>query len=424
MSPLLPIESFRNTIGYHPYHFWGLSNATVPVTSACNDIVHKYSWQSDGSVGRNDIQSAIETAEARLLEILGYAPAPHYASQTLAFPRYLDKRLDNMSNRGSDGRWLTVRLKEGHTQEVGVETLTLIEDSTVSFSDSDGDGVNDTFTLTTIATTTETDKSKIAVYFKAADRLDSDSVGDSWRILPVKVTINGNGTVTVKGKSWLLVKPIEYEGVDVVGLDPATMTKFVTSLEVYRRWTNGGGNTTATSQAVLTWETFPYPHWAYPCCDAAIYSDGTTDPASIADSIARCGIRDSTLGIVNPAKAVYDSSSGLWNAVSWGVAKPPDKVTVRYLSGWPLVNGEMDRKWQIVVARLAAAELAGKICACDTANRELYRWQFDLARSAGVNDEQYSISQNDLDNPLGTRAGQVAAWKVAKNERILIGVLA
>ena len=72
--------------------------------------------------------------------------------------------------------------------------------------------------------------------------------------------------------------------------------------------------------------------------------------------------------------------------------------------------------------RLAAAELSTRVCACDTANRELYRWQFDLSRAAGANDEQYQISANDLDNPFGTRAGQVAAWKEVKHLSNLVGL--
>jgi len=82
----------------------------------------------------------------------------------------------------------------------------------------------------------------------------------------------------------------------------------------------------------------------------------------------------------------------------------------------------MDRKFQVAVARMAAAELARPICACDEANRELYRWQFDLARTGGANDESYgAVSATDLDNPFGTRRGHVYAWRMIKEIRNLVG---
>lgn len=75
------------------------------------------------------------------------------------------------------------------------------------------------------------------------------------------------------------------------------------------------------------------------------------------------------------------------------------------------MNAELAR----ITAHLAAAEMTRPICACDsrnTGNRELHHWQFDLARTAGVGDEQYgAISANDLDNPIGTRRGHVEAWQ-------------
>lgn len=71
---------------------------------------------------------------------------------------------------------------------------------------------------------------------------------------------------------------------------------------------------------------------------------------------------------------------------------------------------------------MAAAEMPRKICACDESNRELHRWQFDVARSAGANDEAYgAVSDIDINNPFGTRRGQIYAWKEVRALRKLIG---
>lgn len=430
MSNLLPLESFRRLLSYNPFHFWGLSNATVPLLSACNDSVAKYNYQTNDAIGRESLLEAIAQAEQRLLDHLNWAVAPAYKVVTLPYPQYLSKGLRYAGARDSAGRWLGLVLNEGKIQEVGKEATSTVQvNVTVTFSDSDSDGLNDTFTLTTASTTTETDPNKIAVYFSSADRLDSEGIGDKWRILPVKITINSGGTVTVRGRSWLLVKPILYEGVGVDGsfatLDPATTTNFVTTLDVVRRYTQTTGTGTDTSQAVLIWETSPNLSFAFCCgCDGNTPAivDNETDPASHWEAIARVGIRDAELGFLTPGAAVFDTVNSVWKSTAWGLCRPPDRITVRYLAGEALVNGEMRSDLQRVVARLACAESAGRITACDTANREFYRWQFDHARAAGANDEQYSISPGDLDNPFGTRAGQVYAWKYIQEQRILGGL--
>jgi hypothetical protein len=89
-------------------------------------------------------------------------------------------------------------------------------------------------------------------------------------------------------------------------------------------------------------------------------------------------------------------------------------VTIRYKAGAEYQEiGEHNihsGDWQRSVAVLATARLVNRVCACDTANRRLWDWQFDRARAAGANDEQYMLSETDLANPFGTRAGEIYAW--------------
>jgi hypothetical protein len=410
MTNLLPLDSFRQILGYSPYHFWGLAGSSVPITSACNALVSQYAWQDADGVGRAEIRTAIATAEQRLAEYLGYSPAPHYISETLAWPGFVDTALWRYGRSGSDGRSLALQLSEGQIQAVGTETLTLISNTVPVVSiDADSDGLNDTFVAT--VATSETDPNRLVVYFASGDRLDSAPVGPNWRIEPVTITIAG-GTATIRGRAWLLVKPVLYEGARTVARDPATATNFVTTLAVYTRTTDMG------AQATLTWESPPWPS----CCAAS--SGSSTDPAAVGTTVARVGIRDAAVGLVTPGEAVYNATSGSW-ASSWaGTCRPPDRVTVNYLAGMALEDGQMARAWQTIVARLAAAELTRPICACEAANRELSRWQFDLARTGGSNDEAYgAISQADLNNPLGTRRGHVYAWRQITNLRHLRGFL-
>lgn len=419
--PLLPLETWRSIMSYHPLPFWGLRWSQLRL-SKCSEIVPEYAWQSSDAAGREELRRAILRAEQILTEYLGYAPAPHYRVETLTWPRYPQSGIWRYGTADSDGRRMDVMLSEGYIQAVGVEQHTAIAvNVAVTYSDSDGDGVNDRFSLST--PTTVTDPTQIALYISSTDRLNGEGVGPRWRIEPIKVGISG-GTVTITGARWMLAKPVLTSGLmwDKEGLDFTDAANFVTTLDIYQRNTNGNGTTSDTSQAAITWETSPYPGLLGCCSSCAAVPDNSTDPAASASIVARVGIRDATLGLVIPAGATYNSDTGIWCSRGGWRCRPPDRVTVRYVAGYPLSNGEMDRDLAIVVARLAAAELARPICACDsdqTAVRELYRWQFDLARTGGSGGEEYgAISAADLDNPLGTRRGHVQAWQYIQRKQL------
>jgi len=416
---LLPLEEFRYIFGMNPFLFWQLSNDHVPVNSNCNGLVYEYNWQNADAAGRQQIRQAIFDAENLMRKYLNYSPAPHYVVEEILFPRYPDQRFENRGYASADGRWKTVQLSEGHIRAVGTETLTLIGSPAVVLSDRDSDGLYDTFTAT--IPTTVTDPDEIAVYFPAADRLDGQGAGEAYRINPVQVTISG-GAATIRGRAWLLVKPVRYEGVSIDAIDPAVVTNFAATLDVCRRYTSAGIDFN-TAQAVLIWETRPWPEWAQICtaCPTA-----STDPAGIAFALARCGIRDAENGRVTIGESIYDTTAGTWSlARNYGYwCRPPDRAIVRYLAGIPLQSGRMDARFRTPVARLAAAEMARPICACETANRALYEWMFDLSRASGSNDEQYRTSDDMLTNPFGTRRGHVYAWRFVEDNMLVRGMTA
>lgn len=426
MSNLLSLYEFFEILGFNPFHAFGIAGTgDLAIDTGCNTLIRRYEWQNSDAAGHKSVEEAITHAETRLREYLGFSVAPHYVSETLDWPQ------GAAGPWGGDGRWLSVQLAEGEVRAVGVEALTSISTNVaVTYSDEDGDGIEDTFTVS--AATTITDTSQIAVYFSSANRFNgwgaTTAIGERWRVRPVEVAIAG-GTVTIRGPKQLCVKPIKYEGATNVGangLDPSDATNFVTTLDIYRRYTGIDGTTVATSQAVITWETRPSHGW-WCCCGCQAtdpYSGSPFDPAAVAQAIARVGIRDSKHGIVAAAETAYDSTTGIFSSLDWSVCARPDRLTVRYLAGFPLgSDGRMQEPYRTVVARMAAAELARPICGCDAANRELYRWQFDLSQTAR-GDELFSISPEDLNNPFGTRRGYVYAWKMIKHLRQLAGILA
>lgn len=417
--PILPLELWRQEIGYNPWHFWGLADSIiVPVTSKCNDVIHEYGWQGTDESGRADIRAAIINAERILFDNLSYWPAPVYSEDTLPWPKYQDLRLYRHSRMDARGGWVPVQLNEGKVRACGIKAYTELDDAAaLTYTDQDGDGLLDTFTCS--VATTVTDPDEIAIYFQPGDRLVQDSfLSDRWRIEPVNVSFL-MGTATIIGKRWLCVKPTLYEDKDHYPIDPTVATNFITHVIIYRRYTDMTGQVSTTnSQSALIWESKP-------CCWGCDTVTNSTDPSSEGWVAGRSGIRDSDAGIVIPAEAVYNAVTGVWShpCDCTSTCGEPDKVLVRYLAGVDLdPHGWMQKNMRTIVSRLASAEMTRRICACDQANREFSNWQFDLARSTGA--ETYQVGQTVLENPLGTRRGHVYAWQQIKSLARVIGSIA
>jgi hypothetical protein len=417
MTRSLPLETFRRVMGLNPLHFWGLVNSSVPVTDSCAPVLYQYSWQQADQVGRDEIARAIEQAETTLAAYLGYSIAPTWKTATLPYPRFYDALLTRFAPVDVEGRWVSVNLSEGYINAVGIETLTLLTaNQAVVLSDKDGDGINDTFMVGPVATAI-TDSNEIVLSFASTERYDGAAFdGTNYRIDDITASISA-GMLTITGPAWVLVKPVRYQGFAATPVDPAVAGNFASTVDIYRHWTDPTGTTTSTSQAVLIWNTIPCSCWGF---GAPPVNPNSQDPAGLAYAVARCGIRDSQNGIVLPAQAVYDTTTAQWYGTWPSVCREPDKVLIRYNAGRPLINGQIDPRWQVIIARLAAAELARPICACDSqqTRAEIHRWQYDLARTSGAADEIYgAISHEDLNNPLGTRRGHVQAWRAINQER-------
>lgn len=429
MTPLLPLDIWRQELGLSPWHFWGLADtAIVPINSKCSTLVLEYAWQGSDAAGRDDIRQAIERAEEKLRTYLGYRVAPQYTEQTVDWPRVGDAQLVRLRNLDATGRRLGLFAPEGYIQQLGTEQLTSIATATVAggelvYSDLFSTGFHDTFTVTLpipvgMALTTD----QVAVYFAAADRWDGSDAGERWRIQPISVRISG-GNVIIIGRRWLVVKPLLYQRPNLQALDPGTAANFVISLEVYQRTTNTNGTSVTTGQATLIYESSDCGGWgAGFCCGCTGLT--TSDPAAQGLVIARAGIRDSRLGLVTPAAAVYDASSGTWSdAACASCYAEPDRVQLRYLAGYPLENAQMAQRWQQVITKLATAELKRRICACRETNERLHDLQQDLSLES-TETERYIVAPEDLSNPFGTRRGHVQAWRESKDHILRRGIAA
>lgn len=428
---MLPIDTWRDIMGLHPWHFWGFadsgSNAIVPITDKCSGLLYEYDWQGSDAAGRQSIRDAIADAHTLMAGWLNYQPSPEYVDYaTVQWPQYYQNNLIRGYNNQPDGGRVGVFAPEGYIQAMGVESLTLIGTATVLggelvYSAEFNASLEDTFTIT--LPTTVTDPTTIAVYFSISDRFDDTEVSERWRIEPINVSISG-GNVVITGRKWLLARPILYQSPvqNAAPLNPQIAGNFVTSLDVYERTTDQSGNSITTCQATLVYESSDCGGWA-DCCSNG--TDGSSDPDTSGLVIARAGIRDRIAGIVTPGAATYNATTGLWSS-AWACSAycNPERVQLRYLAGYPLDSkGRIDRKFRDPLAWLAAAEAKRRICACRETNERLWQLQQDTTLQA-TETERYQIPQKQADNPFGNRRGHIQAWMAVKDLILVRGIAA
>lgn len=396
----------------HPWHSYQLANALLPIESKCNAIVYERSWQGAERAGRADIRRAIAQAETMFTEVTKYAPRKTFREVVLPYPDLGDYRLYNYTSLDARNHWLGINLPEGYIHQLGYEHITTPDTVALTYQDLDGDGIYETASCTATVPT-GTQSSEVYCVFSSGDYLYTDGL----EITPRSVSVVGT-TATIVFDAWTLVRPILYTVarpsiLDPSNLPPSATSPYATTVDVSRRFCDDSGTTLDTAQMVLIWESAPFPNWAVPCT----FTDYGPDPSAVAYAVARGGIRNAQQGIVYAGEAVYNATSGEWiGRVSFSECRPPDRIKVRYLAG------RDDEYIDVAIARLSAAVMARRICACEGANKEIAEWQFDLART-GATDETYAQPM-DLTNPFGSRRGHIYAWRVAQQTQRLVGILA
>lgn len=384
---LLPPDTWAKLMGLNPWEFNQIGNGfPIDNSAQCDHVFFQFSWQQD-FLSREEIAKCIDMAEDMVAQELGYYPAPKYIiNEVQQYPRPYNRELyaGGITWRG---QLKSVQLNWHKVQGGGILARTLINAATaVVLSDTDGDGINDAFTLT--QATTVTDPDQIAVYFATADR-GNEPVDETWRIRPVKVSISG-GIATVKGHSSLLVVPNLTLRTDAVVLDVTTAANYVAALDVYQVALDSG--TDSSQQGNAIWEVLP-------CTDS---------PCNVEYNALCIGARQAEIGLVsidyNP-----NSDSCHWHA--------PDRVSINYLAGEPLVNGQMSQQMADIVAHLATALLPVEKCGCERSDRIIAYWR-EVAPANGEGLRQNLMGSYD-NNPFGPQRGALYAWNKVKRLRQL-----
>ena len=381
-------------------HFAGAqAEEYFPLTNRCSDLWMQHSWQYADSVGREDLARAIAYAEERIANELGWWPAPVWINQEIIqYPKYYrinSEYMRRLQHTGIHTKFTKI-IAPGHRA-----VTEIVVNNAIVFTDEDGDGFAETATLE--FATTVTNINEILIFYSGKN-------GDAiWEIRPARSKLLNAGIATFVFWSWQMIDPIRWEeipnfkdeqaAIDLSGLgdSPIVTTNLVLAVDAYRVY-----NDISRVAMQLYWEPLN--------CDAALtLQDGTFS------------IRDAELGLVVPLPANYDAELQTWKITSLAHAAQPAFVKLWYQAGLlsnsylaGTASDPLSNKWAFAISQLAVAGLERPFCSCGNTFALCQKWQLDLAQQG---ESSWNISRELLDNPFGTRYGEIECWKVVNRER-------
>ena len=386
VTTLLPLDSWAKIMGLSLWEFnqigEGFPDGAQP-EGECGEVFFQHEWQRD-RLSREEIAKTIAEAELMVADWLGFYPAPKYIT---------GEPVEAFAQRGYAFRfgaplltWNSISTRYKKISGTGALARTLINDTAaVTASDPDNDSVNELFTVIANAGSI-TDANQIGVYFSSADRL-GEAVAEKWRIRPVNISISG-GTATITGHRSLLVKPIKTTPVNPEPLDVGTAGNFATTVAVYRVYTD------TTQQGTA--------YWDYTATSML------TQPSAVTSKSLVFADDNQAEGQLFVTWDDDGTAAGF---------RAPDRVLANYVSGVPLVNGEMHPDYAGIVAHLATAKLTHEACGCERSNRIIAHWRRDITIGTGENDPGRPPTAVEEDCPFGYERGALWAWLRLKKKQ-------
>jgi len=415
---LLSLDRFAAIFGINPVHFNGGDGNSInifPIGATCNDFWPQYAWQYGDRLSREELARAIYSAEEDLARVLGYYPAPKWIAQEVhRFEQHYRRDMWGIGGSNVRGARKSITLKYGKFIQAGQRAVTLVGTATtvgltLVYSDPDGDGFDELATIT--LPTALTNECEISAYFTGHDG------AKEWEIRPaLSRTITG-GNIILTYHSWMLFDPDQWERYPPYTAGSTTLfdsidindaDSYVASVEVYREYTDF-----TTASATFYWEPEPSVLGLAGCTSCG----GTGCAACSLQTQDGClHVRSTEGGVDVPVPAEYDDDDAQWDQVAYSVCRDPNEVKVNYFAGeygdrW-LAGDVCDRLgdfWARVIARMAMSRLSKSPCSCAHVRAQYDELRADLARVG--RESSYIFDPVMLGNPLGTRVGELEAWR-------------
>ena len=410
---LLSLDRYARIMGLPPASFntaYGrkTNNAAVFPVEGCSTVWFQHPWQNNDQLSREELAETIRQAESDLAEVLGYWPGPMWIEQEVhRHPQYWRPDAIRTGNVDARGQIVGLRANYGKILAAGRRAVTLIDDAVaVAYADVDVDTFTETARVT--VATTLTDAREIKFYFAG------HSGDPEWEIRPPRSCVIAAGVCTATFWTWQLVDPNLWETLpddagNIAIIDVTAGTNCVATVDVYREF-----NDTTDTSATLYWE--PEASTSLVC---AVCGGSGCAACTLTTQDGCLHVRDPMLGIVVPQPGGYDSDTGEWSCSTYTVCRDPDMVKLWYYCGelsqdWLKERNSADPlsdRWARAIAYMATARLERPICNCGNAKGLYADLMIDLSNTKS---DPHQISFDLLDNPFGTRKGEVMAWRMVK----------
>ena len=395
----LSLDRWAAIMEIHPLHFnqVTLTIDGTPLTTGCHQPWLQHGWQSADRISREEIAMAIAQAEALIEDLLHYRLLPTWeTNEWCSTIRPFRPELVNVSVTDVRGYPQIVQAKWRHFITPGIRGHDLIEANVDIDWGSTYPPIayEDTGTVTVV--TAVTDPCELRIYYPGK------AGADGWEIRPINVTIAGGSAIITFRRELAVLESVQ-ENLIAQAVDGTDDDNFLTTVDVGRVWSD------PQTQATLMWEAVP----------------GTCNCGDVSCAVCQFTVQTACLhsrgepvnSLLAYTPADWDADENAWAYKEYSVGRQPDIVRIFYLAGLRDLHRacpqrQMDQAWERSVAQFAAALLDRPVCACANVTNRLNQWRADLAFSTGATElASYSMSKSDLDNPLGTTRGAVAAWK-------------
>lgn len=409
---LLSLPRYAKILGISPVHFARATTSLSPTiwpATTCNDLWPRHSWQSGDRVSHEDLALAIQGAESDIAHHLGYWPAPMWISdEPHQYPRYHRTEYYGIG-LDARGQYKALKANWGKFIQAGRRAVSLVGTATTAagtlvYTDQDGDGYFETATIT--LPTTVTEECELKAFFAG------EGGAQEWQIRPARSRAIAGGFAILVFDAWLFIDP-DLQGAyptdaGFAAIDISTTANYVTSVEVYREYTDF-----TQASAEFFWEKQPTNLIPVVC---SVCGGAGCAACELTTQDGCLHVRDVDTGLVAPVPATYSANDAAWAEACWTGCREPDMVNLwyyagdldqRYLRGvW--CDGLPDAFAQ-AIAWIATARLEREFCSCGNLRALQNDLRTDLAFSDGQGN--YQVTADQLDNPFGTRKGEVMAWR-------------
>jgi hypothetical protein len=399
---LLPLADYAKILGLDPLHFSGGVSELRPAPQ-CSDVWYQYDWQDADKVSRHQLAILLKEAEDEIANTLGYWPAPIWIEDE----RHDYTRLyrPEMTGVGQDirFRFRSVQTKYGKVITGGRRATEPIDlDATFTTLDTDGDSFNETAQFIIANQSATLDVCEVHAYFKVYNLLDnantrtdpsSQGADPAWEVRPLRTRLVGTD-LYVWCYVWDLFRPQLYEELAPDPINADAAGSFVDELSFYRVYND------PAEPVEFLWGT------DISCAD--------TDECEWSSQDGCIRVANPHLGLVVPAPATYDATTGDFTSAAWVETYEPNVVRLWYYAGDTERTAScqtLSQYWARIIAMLATTRSDWPICTCSNKNNILLSSEWRANMQMVKTDRSFFADAHVLGNPFGPRVGEVEAWK-------------